>query len=485
MTVGTEEQAIIDLIGRTLSGKTAEASESSQSDESGQGGESIQVASSESAKFEFEDDFQRRIAALFLRDTKFVRRVNGLVQPEYFDDQAVGLLVSVAQDYYNKYGVLPRSVSVFKEVLKDAWDARRIRDEMRREMVERYRDLLKVGLEDSDFIVDKISEFARKQATLKAYSDGFELLEKGRIDEFHKLMEKAAQVGAVDDFDDVDYWNSIEARTQYRKDMLAGVIKPNGITTGIKKLDRLLYHHGWGRRELSCIMAGAKKGKSMALGHFSIVASLAGYNVLYVTLEVASKIIAERSDANVSGVPMQELLDKLHQVESEVKLKGSKPKRGEYRIVERPSGGLTPSGLRRIIERYRSDGIVFDLIVVDYADLMRPDIYTKDSIENSRTVWTDLRAIAYEEDAAVLTATQTNRDGFKADTAKAEHAAEDFNKIRIADLTLTINRTDEERDRGEARLYFAASRNGKGEFALHITQDLETMRFVTGVKGVS
>ncbi|TOK02641.1 DNA helicase, partial [Vibrio parahaemolyticus] len=82
------------------------------------------------------------------------------------------------------------------------------------------------------------------------------------------------------------------------------------------------------------------------------------------------------------------------------------------------------------------------------------------------------RAIAQREELAILSATQTNREGHKSVTAKAEHAAEDFNKIRTADLVISINATEEEMAKGEARLFFAASRNQKGEFTMRIKRDL-------------
>jgi replicative DNA helicase len=115
---------------------------------------------------------------------------------------------------------------------------------------------------------------------------------------------------------------------------------------------------------------------------------------------------------------------------------------------------------------------------------MIPDVRTYEERQDSKEVWIQLRGIAGEEDAAVLTATQTNREGFKASTAKAEHAAEDFNKIRIADLVISINRSDEEKDKGEARLYFAASRNQGGEFCLRVKQNMGAMQFITAVVGI-
>lgn len=85
---------------------------------------------------------------------------------------------------------------------------------------------------------------------------------------------------------DYDYFEEIDNRTQYRKNIVSGKIIRNGITTAYPALDAQLYHLGWGRRELSCLMGAAKTRKSMALGDFTYNVALAGYNTLYITLEV-------------------------------------------------------------------------------------------------------------------------------------------------------------------------------------------------------
>lgn len=436
--------------------------------------------------FSFDQDFQSKIAALAIHDPKFVRKTTGLINPEYFEDYSEAFLVNAVSEYYQNYRRIPREPSVLAQVLKDAFTKSKTREDLRREVIEKYKILRKITLEDCDYVADKVAEFARHQAIQNAYVQSANMLEKGRYEEAQKLMEKAFRTGVAGDFEELDYWNDIDRRKKYRIDKESGLIKPNGISTGIPKMDKLLYHKGWGRKELSVIMGAAKKGKSTGLGHFGVKASSLGYHALYVTLEVAKDIIAERTDANVSGVPINELTSTRIVEASEKVLEASdREDRGHYKIVEFASGSLSPSMLRRVLEKYRADGIIFDLIIVDYADIMRPDHLTNDAIENSKNVWLGLRAIAFEEDAALLTATQTNRDGFKSDTAKAEHVAEDFNKVRIADLLISINRTDEEREKGEARLFFAASRNQGGEFSIHIKQDMAAMRFVTSVISVS
>lgn len=434
--------------------------------------------------FSFEADFQQKIAALILRDEAFFRRTDGLIKPEYFEDRSLSALVHINNTYHEKYRRLPERTE-WAELIKDAKAEKAIRDDDVPDMVTALKKILKEGLPARDYAVDKVAEFAKKQAISAAYMMTIPLVEKGEHAKAEKIMQKAFATGAQAVVQDNDYWNSIEARTQYRRDVEAGLIKKDGITSGLPKLDKMLYHHGWGRKELSVIMGGAKKGKSTGLLHWGIASSTAGFNVLYVTLEVAAKIIMERMDANVAGIDMADLSSKGNEVEKGVKDRASLRKPGCLKVVEYPSGTMTCADLRKVIEFYRAQGIIFDLIIVDYADIMAAEIKSGNDINESKQVWLGLRAIASEENAAVLTATQTNRAGFTADVAKAEHAAEDFNKIRIADLVLTINRTDEEKAKGEARLYFAASRNQAGEFTLKISQDLSKMRFMTGILEIS
>ena len=120
---------------------------------------------------------------------------------------------------------------------------------------------------------------------------------------------------------------------------------------------------------------------------------------------------------------------------------------------------------------------------MDYLDIMAPERWVESERENLRALGLSLRAIGHEQNAAILSATQTNREGGKALTAKAEHAAEDINKVRTVDVLLSINSTEPERAAGEARIYFAAMRNTEDHFTLRIKQERSKMKFLTKVLG--
>ncbi len=427
-------------------------------------------------KFEFDPLFQTQIAALCLRHDDFIRRVGHLLKPEYFEDAAEAWWVNFSIVHFREWKGTAGKAAQVEEVSRMI-TAGKLKGELRVAVVQKLRDLWAHPLGDVLYAESRIAEFARHQAVSAAILQSVAMLNRKEFGKIEKMIRNAVEVGLNDDGGTVDYWKSIEDRTEERLDIVTGKRPPTGITTGNRELDELLLHKGWGRRELVSIMGGAKSGKTTALINFAKSASVAGYNVKYVTLEVSARIISERLDASLSDTLIKELCSHIRDVEKAIK----DIKHGRLDISEFPSGSLTPNALRSMLERDRAKGRSYDLLVVDYADIMAPNFRTQDTIENSKSVYVDLRGIAFEFNCAVVTATQTNREGYKATVAKAEHVAEDFNKVRTVDLMISINATEEERSRGEARLYFAAARNQEGGFTIHIAQNLAKMQFLTKV----
>ncbi|MBE0438022.1 MAG: DNA helicase [Methylomicrobium sp.] len=458
------EESLIEAVAQSFSGRAEDSDEATPVE-----------------PYVFDTAFQDKIAALAISDFVFMKRTQGLILPDYFENAATAILVNIAIEHFNKYKEAP-SRTAFTQLVKDAIVTGRIRSDLKDEFKAKYVSLAKTKLTDREFVIDKVAEFARHQAIYRAMLQSADLMAKGKLDQIADLIVKAARVGADDAAVTYDYFEEIVNRTQERKDKVAGIKKPQGVTTGHKKLDELLLHEGWGRSELSLILGGAKSGKSTGLLFFAKNAALAGHNTLYVTLEMSAKIAAMRNDASISETEVKELEKHIMDVQDKVKL--AQMKAAKYYMAEFPSGSLTPGSLHRLIDSYESQGTRFDLVVVDYLDIMAPDHRTDSAIENSKNIFVGVRAIAQEKGFAILSATQTNREGFKSVTAKAEHVSDDFNKIRIADLTISINVTDDEKARGEARLYFAASRNQEGGMTVQIKQDLSRMIFIKSIMGV-
>lgn len=435
-------------------------------------------------KYEFDEEFQRALVVLALRDINFMRRADSLLYPQHFDSNANAVLCKIAKDFYSKYKA-PLDGSMLKEVLNDYIKAKTFKESDLREVIPILGEVYKnsTPLPPSEPIIDKLSEFARSSAVTCAIMKSVDLIEKRDWEKIEKSLKDSLSVGAEDDSSTYDYFAEIDKRTKIRENELAGLMPSRGVTTGCLQLDEVLYRKGWGRKELSLLMGGPKSGKTTAAIFFAKGACIHGHNVLYVTLEVSSDIISSRIDACISDTPMRELFEHSAEVKRRIDTIKASKGTGLLHVKEYPSGALKVSDLRRYLESARNKGVQYDLICVDYADLMAPEVKSPNQIENFRQIYVDLRALAFEYNCAILTATQTNREGTKAKVAEMTHVAEDFNKIRTADIVISINISEEDRAKGEARLHFVASRNQESGMTLKIKQDISKMQFISGVIG--
>jgi replicative DNA helicase len=442
--------------------------------------EDEEIADQEAPKWDFDEGFQRKTLALFMRDTQFANRTKDLIDPAYFANDAHGQLVSLIKQHIQVHKAVP-DIRILTQILKDEKAKKRLRDDVLTEIKTTIREVYKTDLSNSSYVAEQVSNFAKFTAMEQAILKSVELLQRGDFAGIEKLQKAALAVGLQQDEGDYHYFKEIANRTQVREDWKAGKIVKRGISTGYAEIDAYLYHNGWGRREMSLMMGAAKAGKSLSLGEFSKNASLLGFHAAYLSLEVSKEIIADRLDANISDTAMRLLKDDPQTVMR--KIQAAEANAGTFLIRDFASRTLKPSGINRLLERWRSEGIILDLLAVDYADIMASEYRSDQERENLNSIYLDLRAIAYEHDLALISATQTNRAGAAAHTAKATDVAEDFNKIRTADVVIAINATDAEKKSGEARLTWVASRNTEDGFSLLIRQDREKLKFLTKVMG--
>lgn len=416
--------------------------------------------------FEFDAEFQEQIVALALRDSKFSQQVEGLIEPFYFTNEADAVVYKIASDYWASFRVAP-APAVWPQMIKDAVASKIISKAQLPDVVAKIKTVGTMKISDREFVVNKVDEFARNQAWELGILKCAELVESGKFEEIAKIVGECQLVGASKEDFDYDYFENSSQRLNRRRAVMAGEIAPTGVTTGLRDMDDRLYQKGWGKQELSVIAGAAKSGKSMSLITFAVNANRVGFDVLFISLEVSTAIVSDRIDANISQIPMNSLMDRMAVVHGKVDAL-SKSGAGKMHVVGYPSGTFSPNDLRRLLAKQRARGHEYDLVVIDYLDIMRPDIRTNDAIENSKSIWIDVRAIMQEWDTAGLTATQLNREGFKAAVGRMEHVSDDINKVRTADQMISLNSTEAEKALGEARFYFAASRNCESDFSLRV-----------------
>jgi replicative DNA helicase len=437
----------------------------------------------------FDQAFQEQLAAHYFRDDVFVSAAGSLVLPDYFDDPNLQGLVAVQQSYLKAYGVTC-TAKTFVQWLQAEIAAKRAKIADMTEAKRLLGIIYTHSLQDRQFVLDKIVQFARRQAITQSTLDLVDAIDAGKDDLIDKALhsvEEAKNVGAADTATAVDYNSTYQDRKARRKARMNGSNSVLGITTGNAELDKQLTPHlGWGRKELSILMGPPKSGKTAALISFGLAAARAGYNVFYASHEVSEDIIGERSDACISGVPLKQLATRESDVDQAMVAWDANPGLGKFIVQAFPMRTCKVSDLHRILKKYEAQGISFDVIITDYLGIMKPEQHYTDKRFGLAEIGQDLRGLATIFNAAVITGYQTNRTG----TQKASRtvsdgtdAADDYEVVRTADVLLTINRTEDDRDNGQFVLYFSEMRNAETGLKMRFSQDLRCARFLIDFLG--
>jgi replicative DNA helicase len=437
----------------------------------------------------FDQAFQEQLAAHYFRDDHFVSAAGTLIMPDYFDDPNLQALVAVQQSYLAHYGT-PCTPKTFVQWLQQEIAAKRSKIA---DMTEAKRLLAMIythSLQDRQFVLDKIVEFARHQAIVQGAMDLVDALDNGKPDLVDKALqnvEAAKNVGAADTAQAIDYRRSYQERKAQRRARMNGSVSALGISTGNEELNKQLTPwQGWGRNELSILMGPPKSGKTAAMISFALCAAQAGYKVFYASHEVSEEIIGERSDANISGVPLKQLGARESEVDAAMAAWENNPGLGEFIVQAFPMNTCKVSDLHRILKKYQAQGIDFDLVVTDYLGIMAPERFYPEKRHGLAEIGKDLRGLATIFNCAVLTGYQTNRDGTKKaarTVTDGTDAADDYEVVRTADVLLTINRTEEDRENGQFVLYFSEMRNAETGLKMRFSQDLRCMRFIIDFLG--
>ncbi|MEN6754823.1 ATPase domain-containing protein, partial [Klebsiella pneumoniae] len=326
---------------------------------------------------EFDAGFEDRLTAYYCRDREFLIRAGDLVLPEQFSNKANGYLVSIVAGYFRSYKSSPSKEFII-DMIKEAKKRGKIREEFVPEVVNAMKRILTEKLEDTGYMIDRVVTFARSVAFDDAFIKAAELKEKGEFERAMQVMQKVDMVGASDMDDVYSFYERSGERHERREYEASDDFVPNSVTTGIPLLDKMLHQKGWGRKELVLFMGFAKSGKSTAMGEFGINATLKGYNVLYVSLEVHKDILSDRWDARISETEMSKLIERRDDIAEKLRSVGADGKIGSMWIVERRANTFSPADLDRLLSNMKVNGMIPDMVIVDYADLMRATTPTKD-----------------------------------------------------------------------------------------------------------
>lgn len=280
------------------------------------------------------------------------------------------------------------------------------------------------------------------------------------------------------------------------------------LPTGIPQLDR--YNLGPAPGTLHLFMALPNRGKTWYLVNLAKHAMMQGKTVVHLTLEMSEPKIAQRyvqalfsvskrqTAVNTTRFQTDELgrftefdVEKVTPPLSFNTLgirrtlsKKIRQRKGRGRLIIRqfPSGQLTVKETGHYLDCLEARGVLPDLVIVDYADLMSV------SSDNLRVdlgrLYVGLRGLAVERNVAIATATQANRSAETARLLTRQHLAEDFSKVATVDTMITYSQTQDERELGLARLYVDKARDDVNQFTTLISQCYELGQFCLDSAGM-
>ena len=177
--------------------------------------------------------------------------------------------------------------------------------------------------------------------------------------------------------------------------------------------------------------------------------------ILDYTLELADTSVGNRYDSCISRVPLSDLFSNKRQVLEQIK-----DIEGQLIIKEYPTKSATTETIKNHIEKLRKKGIEPDMIIVDYADLLKPVRVSEKKRYELENTYEELRAISQIYKCPVWTASQTNRTGLNAEVITMEAISEAFNKCFVADFICSLSRTIKDKQSDKGRIFIAKNRNG-------------------------
>jgi replicative DNA helicase len=371
----------------------------------------------------------------------YLKKVCCHLKAEYFSDRSEREIFKIIDEYHSKYSNAPTLEVVQAELNK--------KTTLSQDDFERGQQLInefarEVKQPDLGWLVNETEQFCLSQSVANAISSAIEIMGgegKQPLTAIPDLMREALNI-SFDTNVGHDYASDYERRHAKLRE------QKERMEFDLRWLN-LVFGGGLMRKTLNFFLGGPGSGKSLALVHTGAQFYKAGYNVLYVTLELAEERIGERIDANLFDASVADVYEMgLDQYKKRINIVTSMNKGARFFIREYPPASITAAHIRSLLDELESKkDFVPDILIVDYMNLMNSSRYKASSGANSYTILKsvaeELRGIAVEKDLACWTATQANRGALGASDMEMSNVSESLGTVMTADTMIAIIRSEE------------------------------------------
>ena len=394
----------------------------------------------------FSSDFEEKVVQAILGDPVFGEQVLEVMEPECFDLSWTKEIVNQLIQYYGKFRRFP-SISLLSNILEQE-----LKEPLqRKECLEYIQRIQAKPLNgDSEYIKDKSLTFFRKQHIQHALmTEVVPRMKSAELDEILPIIQVAINKGTSRDlgyeYDEDEEKRFIE-------------IEEKKTPTPWPLLTKML-GGGWEAKRLTTIIGGSGAGKSHMLVGVGVGALLAGKTVVHYTLELSDIDVARRYDACLTDVEINNVPKQKNKVL--FTLKNKLPAGAKLIIKEYPMKSASMQTIRAHLSRLRLKDIIPDIIVIDYGDLLDSIKEHREERHGLSTIWMNMKTTAQELQIPIVTATQSNRDGYNAEVLTPDKVSEDFKKIMHSDVIITMARNMEQKASGIGKILMAKNRQGQ------------------------
>ena len=374
-----------------------------------------------------------------LYNEEYLRKVVTFIKADYYEDSNQRIVYEEIEKFVHEY-----NQPATKEVLCIEVEKRQDINDTTFQEITKLISYLEEVPTDFDWLCDTTEKWCRDRAIYLALMESIALADGDSKEKDRGAIPSILSNALAVSFDThighdylIDYEERYEAYHK-KEDLIPFDLEYfNKITKG-----------GLPNKTLNIALAGTGVGKSLFMCHVASSALLGGKNVLYITLEMAEEKIAERIDANLLNVPIQEIteLPKLMFEDKVTKL--ANRTQGSLIIKEYPTASAHAGHFRSLLnELALKKSFRPDIIFVDYLNICASERYRAGSNVNSYTVVKaiaeELRGLACEANVPIVSATQTTRSGYGSSDVELTDTSESFGLPATADLMFALISTED------------------------------------------
>jgi replicative DNA helicase len=374
-----------------------------------------------------------------LYNEEYIRKVIPFLKSEYFEDQNQKIVFEEILSFVQQY-----NQPATKEVLCIEIEKRKdINDTSFKEIIHLISSLEDVPVE-SNWLVSTTEKWCRDRAIYLALMESIHIAdgkdEKKNRDSIPSILSDALAV-SFDNHIGHDYLQDYEQRYEsYHK-------KEDKIEFDLEYFNKIT-KGGLPNKTLNIALAGTGVGKSLFMCHVASSVLLQGRNVLYITLEMAEERIAERIDANLLNVPIQDISNLPKQMFENKVTNLAKKTQGTLIIKEYPTASAHSGHFKSLLnELALKKSFKPDIIFIDYLNICASSRFKGGNNVNSYTlvksIAEELRGLAVEFNVPIVSATQTTRSGFGSSDVELTDTSESFGLPATADLMFALISTEE------------------------------------------